>query len=391
LSAALIACLSLFSTASAVPVAVGPENKLLARNNGPVSGGDFPTGPYQQYMDPMKNTSLAPYPTYRALTNFDYASLNLALYQEYIELDLFNYGLVRFSAEEFQEAGLGPQETSLLRFMAQQEVGHATLLSNILGPGAAGSCTYNYTGAFSNVREYLDFNARLTRWGESGVIGFLASLNSRDSATLLHQSISTESRQQMVFRQFAGAFPMPVYFEAGIPQAWAWTLLAPYIESCPADTPRVQWSNFPALTVVDAPSLLQEGSQSAVSTNTTAKVSPGQTVKFTWEDPGKAVGPNNSYITRRPVGDAKYALIVSQLNATFVPLDNIGSNSASMVIPENKPVLDTAEYVPGTEAEGAINGTNFIAITSDNPYVTSFNLSMINNYIVAGPTVVSFS
>jgi hypothetical protein len=28
---------------------------------------------------------------------------------------------------------------------------------------------------------------------------------------------------------------MPVYFEVGIPQAFAWTLLNPYIVSCPAE------------------------------------------------------------------------------------------------------------------------------------------------------------
>lgn len=78
------------------------------------------------------------------------------------------------------------------------------LLTNILGPGAAKQCTYNYSGAFSNVREYLDFNQKLTRWGESGVWGFLSQLNSRPSGGLLGQSIATEARQQMIFRQFTG-------------------------------------------------------------------------------------------------------------------------------------------------------------------------------------------
>jgi len=386
LSASIIALASILG-ASAFPVAVGPENtELLARNNGPVSGGLFPTGPYQQYMDPMKNTSVGPYPTYRALSNFDYASFNLGLYQEYIELDLFNYGLATFTAEEFAEAGMGPQETSLLRFMAEQETGHAQLLTDILGPGAAVGCTYNYSGAFSNVREYVDFNQRLTRWGESGVWGFLTSLNSRDSAQLLSQSIATEARQQMVFRQFTGAFPMPVYFESGIPQNWAWTLLAPYIQSCPATNPRVQWSNFPALTVENVAPLAYDGSQAAVSTNRSANIELGQQINLSWEDPGKAVGPNNSYITRRAQGDAKYALIVSMLNATYYPLENIESNSASFKFNPNPPVYDTE--ITGVAATGVNNGTDFIVITCDNPYVTPFNLTMVNNVLVAGPAIL---
>jgi len=58
---------------------------------------------------------------------------NLALNQEWIELDLFHYGLAKFSVEEFEAAGLYAEDRFLIEFMADQEVGHATLLSNILG------------------------------------------------------------------------------------------------------------------------------------------------------------------------------------------------------------------------------------------------------------------
>lgn len=48
--------------------------------------------------------------------------------------------------------------------MADQEVGHATLISNMLGAsGAAKQCTYNYSSAFQTVPEYIDFCQRLTR------------------------------------------------------------------------------------------------------------------------------------------------------------------------------------------------------------------------------------
>jgi hypothetical protein len=66
---------------------------------------------------------------------------------------------------------------------------------------------------------------------------------------LLLQTVAVEARQQQVFRQFEGLFPMPVWFEAGISQSMAWTLLAPYMVSCPAENPRIAWQNFPALNV----------------------------------------------------------------------------------------------------------------------------------------------
>ena len=143
---------------------------------------------------------------------------SLQLYQEWIELDLFNNGLATFSEEDFAAAGLTTEDMALLRFMAQQEQGHATLLTNMLGETAPPQCTYDYP--YSTVREFLDFNVQVTRWGESGVWGFINHLDSREVGQLLAQSIATEARQQMSFRQMSGLFPMPVYFETGIPQSW---------------------------------------------------------------------------------------------------------------------------------------------------------------------------
>ena len=182
-------------------------------------------------------------PVYAPMSDFDFQSLNLALNQEWIELDLFNYGVARFSAEEFAAAGLNAEDVSLINFMANQEVGHSTLLGDILQGAGARRCTYQYD--FETVREFVNFCQLLTRWGESGVYGFLPHLDSRPAAQLLLQSIATEARQQMIFRQFAGAHPMPVYFETGISQSMSWSLLSRYIVSCPASNPLIVSHSFP--------------------------------------------------------------------------------------------------------------------------------------------------
>ena len=309
--------------------------------------------------------------------------------------------------------------------MAQQEVGHATLISNILGAQAPQQCQYNYP--YTNVKEFLDFCQKLTRFGESGVYGFLAHLDSREAATLLTQSITTEARQQMIFRQFQGLFPMPVWFEVGVPQSWAWTLLAPYISSCPTNQTRLAWANFPGLTILNQPSL--SGAGGTVKSNATGLNSttgqglnsttgqgntlgpgtnvanassasnssnwnsdagalvtpnkytplsfPGRSVALQWENPGKSVGPNNSYVTSTQAGgSAKFVAWVSQLNVTYTPLQVSGNRGYTI-----QPDLETFQGDP------AINGTMFIAITDSDPFLTPFNLSMINPHVVAGPAV----
>ena len=106
-------------------------------------------------------------PRYMVESDFDYESITLGLYQEWVELDAFNNAVALFSEEEFLRYGLTPEAISLIQFMGQQEQGHATLLTNLLGETAPPQCTYNHP--FTNPREFVDYQQILTRWGESGV------------------------------------------------------------------------------------------------------------------------------------------------------------------------------------------------------------------------------
>ena len=346
-------------------------------------------------------------PVYEMMSDFDYQSIALGLYQEWIELDLFHYGLAQFSVADFEALGLNAEDRYLLQFMAEQEVGHATLLTNMLGAEAPVQCTYNYP--VNDLQEYIDFSQKLTRFGESGVYGFLNHLNSRAVGQLLLQSITTEARQQMIFRQFEGLFPMPVWFEVGIPQSWAWTLLAPYISSCPMNQTRLVWQNFPALHILNQPNparingsdaynettggytntlstanittsescinaTLGENCNPAITHNRTNPLSyPGREVFLSWDSPGQPIGPNNSYVTNTTAGAPQFAMWVNQLNATYTPLYNITDNTATTFQP------NTTTY----EGDPAVNGTVFLAVTDLDLYVTPYNLSMVNPHVYA--------
>ncbi|KAN0068571.1 hypothetical protein V8E54_013295 [Elaphomyces granulatus] len=351
-------------------------------------------------------------PVYKAESDWDYESLALALYQEWIELDLFHNGLDRFSADDFIAAGLGAEERFLIRYMADQELGHLTMISNILGPQAPQQCVYNYP--YRTVREFFDFCQKLTRFGEAGVYGYLLHLNSREAAQLLLQAITTEARQQLIFRQFDGVFPMPEWFQVGIPQSWAWTLLAPHISYCPGNQTRLAWQNFPALWVLNQPNPARQNgsagfnetieagtntlnstvaSSDACAPNSTDTLNdcrlaitqnriiplsyPGRRVELAWESPGKLVGPNNSYITSSQAGSPKYVAWVTQLNVTYSPLQVSNSTFGSTIQP------NFTTYT----GDPAVNGTMFIAITDDDLQLSPFNISFINPHVVAGPAL----
>ncbi|KAJ7290166.1 Rds1 protein [Mycena rebaudengoi] len=323
-------------------------------------------------------------PVYAPMSDFDFQSMNLALNQEWIELDLFHYGLARFSEEEFDAAGINAEDRFLIEFMADQEVGHATMLTNILGPTAAKPCNYTYD--FNTVREFVDFCQKLTRFGESGVYGFLEHLDSRAAAELLLQSITTEARQQMIFRQFEGLFPMPIWFTPGITQSMAWTLLSPYITTCPAENPHIVFQNFPALTIVNNPSAIPLFNSTGNSTlpaithnRSTPLSTPGYQVDLTWELPGKVTGYNDSYVTNSSAGAPQFVAWISQLNTTYTPLFNINGTSGSTLQPNGT--------IFGDGSAPVVNGTVFIAVTDNNTFVTPFNLTELNPHIVAGPAM----
>ncbi|KAF2398334.1 hypothetical protein EJ06DRAFT_103833 [Trichodelitschia bisporula] len=431
--------------ADPTPIVPGPPRRSSdvtgATSHGPYSGTPTTTGavsntvtgstipalppnPTATYYNPnglLQHAQPAPYvpfgglgtngtqPRYMVNSDFDFESIALGLYQEWIELDLFNNGLAVFSAQDFLDAGLTAEDRAVIAFMAQQESGHATLLSNMLGEAAPPQCTYDYP--FTNVREFIDFNQKLTRFGESGVWGFINHLDSREVGQLLAQSIATEARQQMTFRQMLGLHPYPVWFETGIPQSWAWTYLAPYISSCPENTTRLAWQNFPALHILNQPNpnrfspndtkmnevvgsrpidpskadIPEEEScvhvnvtgyscGPAISRNRSEPLSfPGKRIFFSWDDPGQKVGPNNSYVTSTEAGEPKFAAWVSQLNLTYTPLTVTGKNEGWTTQPG-------AEVYEG---DPAVNGTMFVALTDSDLFLTPFNLSIINPHVRA--------
>lgn len=397
-------------------------NTTLAKTIAPLPPN--PTATYYNVDGMLQKPAPAPYtpngglgtngtePRYMVNSDFDYESIQLGLYQEWIELDLFNNGLAVFSDEDFIAAGLTAEDRAYIAFMSIQETGHATLLSNMLGETAAPQCTYNYP--FTTVREFIDFNQKLTRWGESGVWGFINHLDSREVAQMLSQSIATEARQQLSFRQMLGLHPMPVWFETGIPQSWAWTYLAPYISSCPENTTRLAWQNFPALRFINqanpnrwsandtqpnevvgtriadpSNSTLPEDESCVrvnatehpgyscapgIARNRTEPLSfPGKLVNMTWEQPGLPVGPNNSYITATSAGEPAFVAWVSQLNLTYTPLTITGDREGYTYQPASEVF----------EGDPAANGTMFVALTDADPFLTPFNLSMINPHVVA--------
>ncbi|TIB26237.1 hypothetical protein E3P86_04158 [Wallemia ichthyophaga] len=320
-------------------------------------------------------------PEYTPMSDFDTASFVVGVNQEFLELDLFHNILASFPDEDFEAVGIDASQRYYIQEMAEQEVGHAEMINNILASVGQTSqqCSYKYP--YTTVREALAFAEYITRFGEAGVYGFLPHLDSRPIAQLLLQSITTEAKQEVSMAMMAGEFPQPYWFNMGLTQAMAWSLLVPYLDSCPESNPRVEFPVFPALNVTNANATLDTSIESAVSNNYTHVAQPGRQLELQWEAPGMAVGPSEQNYTtdKNPdLGDPSHVAFIHQLNVTYAPLENIDTEAmtATTIHP------DFMMYGKGM----GVNGTVFIAITDEEVPVTPYNFSLLNDHVHAfGP------
>lgn len=112
----------------------------------------------------------------------------------------------------------------------------------------------------------------------------------------------------------------------------------------------------------------------AISHNRTEPLTfPGRKIFLEWEDAGKAVGSNNSYVTSTPAGEPKFLAWVSQINTTYMPLKVTGRNQGWSWQPPNELY----------QRNPAVNETVFVAVTDSDLYLTPFNLTLINPHVRA--------
>ena len=124
---------SVTDTTTAAPTSTAASNATSSSSSPTYSIVKPTQGSKGKLVKPDGGIGFNETPTYMAKSDYDYQSLNLGLHQELIELDLFHHGLAQFSDSEFEAAGLSAQDRFLIEYMADQEVGHAEVISNIIG------------------------------------------------------------------------------------------------------------------------------------------------------------------------------------------------------------------------------------------------------------------
>ncbi len=203
---------------------------------------------------------------------------------------------------------------------------------------------------------------------------------------------------------------MPVWFETGISQSMAWTLLSPYLievslvvktsgyrsfglkhscfSKCPAENPRIEWNIFPTLNILNNPNLTDPNIPAALSTNRTQFISVNSTLHFSYDAPGMNVSYNNSYVTavgaNVTTSIPSFCKFVNQLNVTSSPFNSTGNGTGMCQLPGGF-VFGDGEWFHSKycgiwtgEIDTKVahftdpinNGTMFVMLTSEDTFVT---------------------
>lgn len=151
---------------------------------------------------------------------------------------------------------------------------------------------------------------------------------------------------------------MPVWFETGISQPYAWTLLSPYLVSCPAENPKIEWNIYPTLTINNNPTLVSPDFNSSITHNRTAFTHVNETLMLSYDAPGMNVSYNNSYQTAvgaNVTSDVPtFCAFTSQLNVTTSPFNSTGNGTGTCMIPGGF-VFSDDPIVNGSESQSIIS------------------------------------
>jgi hypothetical protein len=266
----------------------------------------------------------------------DFDLLNLGLNFELLELELFTQALNNYTIDEWKNAlnntyfdeQYVEEYINILKFMRDQEIPHSSIIQKLLNNKGAKPCKYNFP--VNNPKEFLEISQIATSVGEGSYLGFIPLLDNRTYIEISSSIVTTESRQNTIFREGLHLHPFGNQnFDTPLTASQAYTLGSQFIVSCPENNPKIPFTKFPYLDV----KLNRNNSTVYINYNDTSNLK------------------NNIYVT-----------FINQLNVYYEKYDK-----NEIQLPNN------------------LNGTVFILLSNQNKMKIN---NIPDNNIIAGPNAI---
>lgn len=272
------------------------------------------------------------------------------------EEKFYREGLANFTLKKFQEAGFNETFYNNLKEVSYDETTHVSFLTKAimgkrthhlgtsyqqltisgLNATPVAECTYAF--GVTNVKTFIVTASILEGAGVSAYLGVAASIMDKTYLTAAGSILTVESRHSAYLRAAQDQSPFPQAFDAPLDFDEVYTVVAPFITSCPESNGKLPVKAFPAL---------------ALDTMATAKVTTNASISLMLKEP---IMPSGLPCTW-------YAAWLSVTGPTFVEAMLEGNTKFMTTVPMG------------------FHGQSYVMITKENGTVT-------DDSVVAGPAIV---
>ena len=265
-----------------------------------------------------------------ALTDADI--LQFALVLEHLENTFYTSGLNAMPESEFLAAGFSSEYYNNLKYIAHDEEQHVALQTSALtaaGASPVAACEYNFP--YTDPKSFVGLASIFESVGSAAYLGAAPAIKTAAYLTVAGSILVTESIhtaiQRLALNQVAAASPYGSYLDPNS----VYTLVAPFIKSCPASNAPLPFMAFPALAAVQG-----------------IPTAPGIPFEFTTT----ASVPSGSFVT-----------FVNGLTIMSMPA-TVNGNTVTATVPE------------------AIGGVTYAILTNTN------TTAIMDSQVIAGPAII---
>ncbi|KAG8533965.1 uncharacterized protein KY384_001708 [Bacidia gigantensis] len=258
-----------------------------------------------------KRQSLPP-----VLSANDETVLQLALYLEHLEFNLYSGGINNFNEQQYEAEGFPPGFRDNVALIAQHEGTHIQTITAILekaGKTPVPSCTYTFP--YDSPTSFVDLANMVTSTGIGAFLGAGELLQDNDALLTAATSILTvESRHDAFLRAGVKGSPFPTAFDTALTAVFAYNIAQMFIVECP------QQLSFPIL-----PKLTLESP--APEPDLMPPVAAGTTLKFSFD-------PSKFFVAVDPNAPLYIGIINSITNVTYEKVTSCGTGCATVPVPK---------------------------------------------------------
>lgn len=196
--------------------------------------------PYTLQLPTVQSVECSPsafvQPSGCTLAGGDVAALNYALTLEHLEATYYTQGLAAIAQGSFLTAGYSASQYAYLTTVSAHEQAHVEYLQTVLNSSGCRPvpvCSYNFSGYFDNVANFLTGALALETTGVHAYDGAINTIRDPVFRQAAATIASIEARHTAVLSRMLGVSPFPMSFDNATDPLGTLAIASGFITSCP--------------------------------------------------------------------------------------------------------------------------------------------------------------